>query len=69
MFADKSEGLPPEQYATRVLGLDLYDIKDRVSLNNHLGSLAQHRECYYGYFTMSSTNPLTRLPSPVKSPK
>lgn len=30
-----------------VLGLDSYDIKDRVSLNNHLGSLAQHRECYY----------------------
>jgi len=22
LFADKSEGLPPEQHATRVLGLD-----------------------------------------------
>jgi hypothetical protein len=47
LFADKSEGLPPEQYARRVLGLDPYDIRDRVSLNHHLGSLAQHRECYY----------------------
>ena len=47
MFTDKSEGLPPEQYAARVLRLDPYDIRDRVSLNNHLGSLAQHRESYY----------------------
>src|ERR1700680_1919977 len=47
LFTDSSEGLPPEQYARRVLGLDPYDIKDQVSLNNHMGSLAQHRECYY----------------------
>jgi len=47
LFSDKSEGLPPEQYAQRVLGLDPFDINDRVSLNNHLGSLAQHRESYY----------------------
>ena len=47
LFADKSEGLPPEQYAMRVLGLDPYDINDRVALNDHLGSLAQHRESYY----------------------
>jgi len=47
LFSDKSEGLPPEQYALRVLGLDPYDISDRVALNNHLGSLAQHRESYY----------------------
>ncbi len=47
LFSDKSEGLPPEQYARRVLGLDPYDINDRVSLNNHLGSLAQNRESYY----------------------
>lgn len=47
LFADKSEGLPPEQYARQVLGLDPYDISDRVSLNNHLGSLAQNRESYY----------------------
>jgi hypothetical protein len=47
LFSDKSEGLPPEQYALRVLGLDPYDISDRVALNHHLGSLAQHRESYY----------------------
>jgi hypothetical protein len=47
LFSDKSEGLPPEQYAQRVLGLDPYNINDRVSLNNHLGSLAQNRESYY----------------------
>jgi hypothetical protein len=47
LFSDKSEGLPPEQYALTVLGLDPYDINDRVALNNHLGSLAQHRESYY----------------------
>lgn len=47
LFSDKSEGLPPEQYAMHVLGLDPYDINDRVSLNNHLGFLAQNRESYY----------------------
>jgi len=47
LFPDKSEGLPPEQYAMQVLGLDPYDINDRVRLNNHLGSLAQNRESYY----------------------
>lgn len=47
LFTDKSEGLPPEQYAMRVLRLDPYAINDRVALNNHLGSLAQHRESYY----------------------
>ncbi len=54
LFTDKSEGLPPDEYAARVLGLDPYDIRDRASLNNHLGSLAQHREscyisCWYLY--------------------
>ena len=47
LFSDKSEGLPPEQYARRVLGLDPYDINDRVRLNDHLGFLAQNRESYY----------------------
>jgi hypothetical protein len=47
LFSDQSEGLPPEQYARRVLRLDPYDINDRVSLNNHLGFLAQNRESYY----------------------
>jgi len=44
LFDVESEGLPLEQYVQRVLGLDPWDIKDRVSLNNHLGSLAQSRE-------------------------
>ena len=47
LFTDKSEGLPPEDYATRVLGLNPYHIRDRAELNHHLGSLAQHRESYY----------------------
>jgi hypothetical protein len=47
LFTDKSEGLPTEQYAMKVLRLDPYDIHDRVRLNQHLGSLAQHRESYY----------------------
>ena len=47
LFTDTSEGLPTEQYARRVLGLDPYDVHDQVSLNHHLGSLAQHRESYY----------------------
>jgi len=47
LFSDRSEGLPPEDYARRVLGLDPYDINDRIKLNNHLGFLAQNRECYY----------------------
>lgn len=47
LYTDDSEGLPTEDYAQRVLGLNPYDVRDRVSLNNHLGSLAQHREAYY----------------------
>jgi len=47
LFHDKSEGVPPEQYAARVLRLDPYDIRDRRDLDHHLGSMAQHRESYY----------------------
>jgi hypothetical protein len=47
LFTDKSEGLPPEDYAARVLGLNPLDIRDRAALNHHLGSLAQHRESYF----------------------
>jgi hypothetical protein len=47
LFTDKSEGLPPDQYARRVLGLNPHDINDCVTLNNHLGFLAQNRESYY----------------------
>jgi hypothetical protein len=47
LFSDETEGLPPEQYAMRVLGLNPYDLNDRAQLNNHLGFLAQNRESYY----------------------
>lgn len=47
LFDDESEGLPPEQYVQRVLGLDPYDIKDQVALNHHFGQLAQAREMYF----------------------
>jgi hypothetical protein len=47
LYPDKSEGLPPENYASRVLGLDPHDVSDRPALNNHLGSLAQDREAFY----------------------
>jgi hypothetical protein len=47
LYPDESEGLPTEEYALRVFGLNPYDINDRASLNNHLGSLAQHRASYY----------------------
>ena len=52
LFDDETEGLPPEQYVQRVLGLDPWDIHDRMKLNNHLGLLAQDREmrhitCWY----------------------
>ncbi len=47
LFTDKSEGLPPGDYALRVLGLDPFNIDHRRQLNNHLGSLAQNRESYY----------------------
>lgn len=47
LYSDTSEGLPPEAYALRVLGLDPYDINDRASLNNHLGFIAQAREAFY----------------------
>ena len=47
LYPDTSEGIPPEEYALGVLGLDRYDIADNVKLNNHLGSIAQHREAFY----------------------
>ena len=48
LFDDETEGLPPEQYVQRVLGLDPWDIHDRMKLNNHLGSLAQEpRDALY----------------------
>lgn len=47
LFDDGTEGVPPEEYVQRVLGLDPWDIRDRTKLNNHLGSLAQSREMHY----------------------
>ncbi|MGH9588670.1 MAG: hypothetical protein ACRD3F_17130 [Acidobacteriaceae bacterium] len=47
LFIDKGEGLPPEDYALRVLGFDPFNIDHLRQLNNHLGSLAQRRESYY----------------------
>lgn len=47
LYPDQSEGLPPETYALRVLGLNPYDIDDRFTLNNHLGFIAQAREAFY----------------------
>jgi hypothetical protein len=46
LFADETEGSPPEQDLQRVLGLDPWDINDQVKLNHHLGSISQSREMY-----------------------
>lgn len=47
LFDDETEGLPPEQYLQRVLGLDPWDVHDQVKRNHHLGSIAQSREMHY----------------------
>ena len=47
LYPDESEGLPPETYALRILGLNPYDINDRFTLHNHLGFTAQAREAFY----------------------
>jgi hypothetical protein len=47
LFPDDTEGLPPKDYALRVLGLDPYNVADQIKLNHDLGSLAQHRRSYY----------------------
>ena len=47
LFEDKSEGIPPEEYAIKVMGLNPYDILDRAELNNMQGSIAQGREGYF----------------------
>ncbi len=46
LFDDEREGLPLGQYVRRVLGLDPWDIHERMKLNNHLGSLSQCREMH-----------------------
>lgn len=44
---DEQEGIPPEDYITRVRGLHPLDVKDRLTLNNDLATLAQFRESMY----------------------
>jgi len=44
---DEREGLPPERYLPRLLGLNPLLLRDRQTLNHHLGSLAQFRESFY----------------------
>ena len=36
LFTDKSEGLPPEDYALRVLGLDPFNIRNLSTTLRHL---------------------------------
>jgi len=47
LFSDESEGLPPEEYALPLLGLNPYDLNDQQKLNHQIGSIAQFRESYY----------------------
>ena len=44
---DETEGIPPEDYLRRVMGLRRYVIEDEVTLSHHIGTLAQDRERYY----------------------
>jgi hypothetical protein len=44
---DEREGLPPERYLPALLGLNPFVLRDRQTLNHHLGSLAQFRESFY----------------------
>jgi hypothetical protein len=44
---DEQEGIPPENYVRRVMGLRRYDPADETTLNHHLGTLAQYREWFY----------------------
>jgi len=46
-YDDQSEGLPPDEYALPVLGLNPLDVNDQQKLNNLVGFIAQHRESYY----------------------
>jgi hypothetical protein len=44
---DEQEGIPPEEYIIRACGLNPFDVKDRLALNNNLATLAQFRESMY----------------------
>jgi hypothetical protein len=47
LFDDTTEGLPPDEYALPILGLNRYDVGDQLKLDNLVGSIAQFRESYY----------------------
>jgi hypothetical protein len=47
LFDDTTEGLPRDEYALPILGLNPYDVKDQLELDNLVGSIAQFRESYY----------------------
>jgi hypothetical protein len=44
---DKREGLPPKEYLPALLGLNPLDLRDRQTLNHHIGSIAQFRDSFY----------------------
>lgn len=44
---DENEGIPPEHYIRRVMGLQRYVLKDERELSHQIGSLAQSREAFY----------------------
>ena len=46
LLDDDNEGLPPEGFMPD-LGLNPLDVRDAMELNHHIGSIAQHRECFY----------------------
>jgi hypothetical protein len=46
LFADESEGLPPEEYLP-ILGLNPLDLRDRRDLTHSIGCMAQFREAFY----------------------
>ena len=44
---DENEGIPPEDYVRRVMGLQRYVLKDETELSHQMGTLAQDREAFY----------------------
>jgi hypothetical protein len=44
---DENEGIPPEDYIRRVMGLQRYVLKDETELSHQMGTLAQQREAFY----------------------
>jgi len=44
---DENEGIPPDDYVRRVMGLQRYVLKDETELSHQMGTLAQDREASY----------------------